>query len=100
QSCAMMAAATRSDAAALFRLLRALSSVGIFSAIGKDFFALNRMAQALRSDVLGSLRQIVITLGEIHYQACGELLHSVKTGSPAFTHVLGSALCDYLPPHS
>jgi hypothetical protein len=26
---------------------------------------------------------MVITLGEIHYQACGNLLHSVQTGLPA-----------------
>ena len=39
---------------------------------------------------------MVITLGEIHYQACGSLLHSVQTGSPAFNHVFGASLFDYL----
>jgi ubiquinone/menaquinone biosynthesis C-methylase UbiE len=38
----------------------------------------------------------VITLGEIHYQACGNLLHSVQTGSPAFNNVFGASLFDYL----
>jgi SAM-dependent methyltransferase len=38
----------------------------------------------------------VITLGEIHYQACGNLLHSVQTGLPSFNKVFGESLFDYL----
>lgn len=96
QSTAALAAATRSDGGSLFRLLRALSSVGVLSQVGKDQFALARLAEHLRSDVPGSLREIVITLGEIHYQACGGLLHAVRTGSPAFNQVFGANLFDYL----
>ena len=96
QSAATLAAATRSDGRSLFRVLRALSSVGVLSQAGKDQFALSRLAEPLRSDVPGSLREIVITIGEIHYQACGELLHSVRTGSPAFNQVFGTGLFDYL----
>ena len=96
RSSAALAAATGSDASSLFRVLRALSSVGVFSQLDKDCFALSRLGDVLRSDVPGSLRAIVITIGEIHYQACGELLHSVRTGSPAFDHVFGTSLFDYL----
>jgi SAM-dependent methyltransferase len=39
---------------------------------------------------------MLITIGEIHYQACGNLLHSVQTGSPAFNTVFGASLFDYL----
>jgi SAM-dependent methyltransferase len=39
---------------------------------------------------------MVMTIGENHYQACGSLLHSVRTGSPAFNHVFGTSLFDYL----
>jgi hypothetical protein len=39
---------------------------------------------------------MVITVGEIHYQACGNLLHSVQIGSPAFDTVFGASLFDYL----
>ena len=97
QSCVALAAATRSDPSSLFRLLRALSSVGVFSQQDNDCFALSRLAEPLRSNVPGSLREILITLGEIHYQACGELLHSVQTGTPAFTKAFGTKLFDYLP---
>jgi len=96
QSSAALATATGSDAPSLYRLLRALSSVGIFAQVEKSSFALSRLAEPLLSDVSGSLRAAVITIGEIHYQACGELLHSVRTGSTAFNHVFGTSLFDYL----
>jgi hypothetical protein len=96
QSCVVLAALTGSDAASLSRLMRALSSVGIFSQLGGDRFALSRLAESLRTGVHGSLRAMVITIGEIHYQACGNLLHSVQTGSPAFNALFGTSLFDYL----
>ena len=96
QSCVALASSTGSDAPSLFRLMRALSSVGIFAHRGRDRFALSRLAESLQIDVHGSLRAIVITIGEIHYQACGNLLHSVQTGSPAFNTAFGASLSDYL----
>src|SRR5882724_7729067 len=96
QSCVTLAASTGSDALSLFRLMRALSCVGIFLHLGSDCFALSRLAESLQTEVHGSLRAMVITIGEIHYQACGNLLHSVQTGSPAFNSVFGASLFDYL----
>ena len=96
QSCVALANSTGSDAPSLFRLMRALSSVGIFAHLGGGRFALSRLAERLQTDVHGSLRAMVITIGEIHYQACGSLLHSVQTGSPAFNSVFGASLFDYL----
>jgi hypothetical protein len=96
QSCVALATSTGSDAPSLFRLMRALSSVGIFAHRGRDRFALSRVAESLQTDVHGSLRAMVITIGEIHYQACGNLLHSIQTGSPAFNNVFGASLFDYL----
>jgi O-methyltransferase domain/Dimerisation domain len=96
QSCAALAAATGVDGPSLFRLMRALSSLGIFSQLGRERFALSRLAEGLQTKVRGSLRSMVISLGEIHYQACGGLLQSVQTGSPAFDRVFGESLFDYL----
>jgi hypothetical protein len=96
QSSAVLAAATRSDAGSLYRLLRALSSVGVLSQVDDDRFSLSRMGNPLRTNVPGSLRAVTITLGEIHYQACGELLHSVQTGTSAFNHAFGTSLFEYL----
>ena len=91
-----LAAATGVDAASLFRVLRALAGVGVLSHVGSDYFALAPLGEELRTGVSGSLRAALITMGEIHYQACGDLLHSVRTGSPAFNHVFGKGLFDYL----
>jgi SAM-dependent methyltransferase len=96
QSCVALAAATGSDGPSIFRLMRALASVGVFSHVGRDCFALSRLAESLQADIPGSLRAMVITIGEIHYQACGNLLDSVQTGSPAFNKVFGTSLFDYL----
>jgi hypothetical protein len=96
QSYVALAAATGSDAPSLFGVMRALASVGVFSQVGRDRFALSRLAESLRTDTPASLRAMVITIGEIHYQACGNLLHSVQTGSPAFVNTFGASLFDYL----
>jgi O-methyltransferase domain/Dimerisation domain len=96
QSSAILAAATQLDAPSLYRLLRALSSIGVLSQVDGDRFSLSRLGSPLRSNVPGSLRAIVITIGEIHYQACGELLHSVQTGAPVFNQAFGTNLFEYL----
>ena len=96
QSYVILAARTGADAPSLFRLMRALASVGVFSHAGEDCFALSRLAESLLTDAPASLRAMVITIGEIHYQACGNLLHSVQTGAPAFNNLFGTNLFDYL----
>jgi hypothetical protein len=96
KSCSALSRATGADEQSLFRLMRALSSVGVFVHVQGDCFALSRVGESLQSDVPGSLRSIVMTIGEIHYQAWGDLLQSVRTGSPAFNKVFGTGLFEYL----
>jgi ubiquinone/menaquinone biosynthesis C-methylase UbiE len=92
-----LAASLRVDPEALYRVLRALASLGIFEETDSHQFALTELAQPLRSDVPGSLRASAILYGERWWwQACGDLLHSVRTGLPAFNHVHGEALFAYL----
>src|SRR5262245_21063703 len=92
-----LAASLRVDPEALYRVLRALASLGIFEETDPGRFALTPLAQPLRSDVPGSLRGSAMLYGERWWwQACGELLHSVRTGQPAFDHVHGRALFTYL----
>jgi len=76
--------------------MRALSSVRVFASAQDDHFGLAPIGRSLQSNVPGSLKQAVITIGEIHYRAWGSLLASVQTGSPAFNHVFGPGLFDYL----
>ncbi|MGB8701987.1 MAG: methyltransferase [Thermosynechococcaceae cyanobacterium] len=91
-----IAAATGADARSIYRLLRALASLGIFSEVNEQKFALTPLAQFLRSNAPGSLRAMAIMSGEEHYRAWGELLYSVKTGNDAFSQVYGLPIFPYL----
>jgi hypothetical protein len=95
-----LAAATGTHAPSLFRVLRALASVGIFTREDQDRFGDTPLLQTLRSDVAGSLRAFAMTeLGEEHYPAWGELLHSVQTGGIAFDQAFGTDVWKYFAQH-
>jgi len=96
KSCQELADLTESDELALSRLMRALLSVGVFRVNGDGRFELAPMGTALQTGIPGSLRYMVITLGELHYQAWGNLLYSVKTGATAFDDLFGAKLFHHL----
>src|SRR5262245_21459876 len=92
-----LAAALRVDPEALYRVLRALASIGIFEETESRWFALTPLAQPLRTGVPGSLRASAMLYGEPWWwRACGDLLHSARTGQPAFDHIYGESLFAYL----
>jgi SAM-dependent methyltransferase len=70
----------------LYRLLRALSAIGIFSELrSTSRFALNAMSECLRSDHPQSLRDFVCLRGHsMYWKAWAELRAAVKTGEAAF----------------
>jgi hypothetical protein len=84
-----LAATTNMHAPSLFRILRALASVGVLnSADGR--FALTPLSETLVTDAPGSVRWFAVSeLGQEHYPAWGNLMHSVKTGEIAFDHFFG-----------
>lgn len=95
RSAAELASRSGADEAALYRVLRALCAIGIFSWLGDGRFELTPLGQLLRSGVHGSLRAVAghsIEGG----RAFAELLHSVRTGEPAFNRAFGVSLFDYL----
>lgn len=91
-----LASSTGTNPRALYRLLRALASVGIFAEDDRHCFALTPMAECLRGDVSGSVRSLCIIRGEWQYEAWGRLLHSVRTGQSGFETVYGTPLFDFL----
>jgi len=100
RTAAELAAATGTDAPSLFRLMRALASVGVFSQDADSRFAITPLSETLRSDIRGSLRAFAMTeLGEEHYPAWGELLHSVRTGEIAFNHAFGMPVWEFFAKH-
>ena len=87
---------TGADESCISRLMRALCEVGVFRRNGDGTFAIADLGEPLQSDVPGSLRAMVITLGEVHYAAWAHLLESVKTGAAAFPRAFGAKMFDYL----
>ena len=91
-----LAASTDTHVPSLYRLLRALASVGIFAEDDNHRFGLTPLAATLQTDVPGSLRFFAISqLGQEHYLSWDNLLHSIKTGEIAFDHIAGMSLYDH-----
>ena len=90
-----LASATNTDAPSLYRVLRALASVGVVNS-EDGRFALNALTETLVTDAPGSLRWFAISeLGQEHYPAWGNLMHSVRTGEIAFDNRFGVDIWKY-----
>jgi O-methyltransferase domain len=85
------------QAAPLYRLLRALASVGVFAEQEDGRFRQTPMSDVLRSDVPYSMRGVA-RMSNLHCIVRGwmELEHSVRTNTSAFEHAHGMQLFDYL----
>ena len=99
QTLSQLAAASETHPPSLYRLLRALASVGFFEETTDGQFILTPMAECLRSDVPGSQWAMAVMMGEEHYQAWGELLYSVQTGEIAFDRIFGKPIFEHLSEH-
>jgi SAM-dependent methyltransferase len=91
-----LASSTSSHPRALYRLLRALASVGVFAEDDRQRFGLTPLAECLRSDVPGSLRALAPMRGDWQYRAWAEFLYTIQTGRSGFEKVYGMPLFDYL----
>ena len=90
KTAAELAVATETHADSLYRVLRMLAMVGVFEQKAGGKFALTPLSETLLSDTPDSLRYGAIAeLGEIHYGAWGNIMHSVKTGEIAFDNQFG-----------
>ena len=97
QTVSELAAATKTHERSLSRLLRSLASVGIFEEIEPKVFANTPYSESLRSDAPNSMRNGAIFMGEEwHWRVWGNMLYSVQTGKPAWGHVHGAEVFDYL----
>lgn len=94
-----LAAATGVHAPSLHRLLRALASRGVFTEASPGYFALTPLAALLQTGTSGSMRALAITYNEEQYRAWGDLLHSVRSGQPAFESQFGMGPFAYFAQH-
>lgn len=100
RTAADLAIAVTADPDVLQRLLRALSTVGICSALEDGSFALTPLGDGLRSDVAGSLRSLGRTLQDpAVWSAWGHLGYSVPTGENAFEALHGRGVWAHREAH-
>ncbi|MBY8858630.1 hypothetical protein K7711_19280 [Nocardia sp. CA2R105] len=96
-----LAKCVSADEQALYRVLRLLSTRGIFCETAAGVFVLMERGASLRSDSRRSVREgIMAATTPAIYRAGGELLHSVLTGEPAVAHVFGQSLFEYFGSHT
>jgi len=94
-----LAAETSTDSDALYRVLRALASSGIFAEDAQRRFSLTPVAERLRSDVPLSQRWFAIMMGAEFYQCWGRLLSAVQTGSEVTRATFGMPFFQYVTEH-
>lgn len=91
QSAKELASATSAHADSLYRLLRALASVGVFAETEGGRFGLTPLAECLRSDAPNSMRNLArMRALQFVRRPWSELLQCVKTGESGTTQVYGT----------
>ena len=89
-----LAQASQSHAPSLYRMMRALASVGIFFETETKRFELTPMAEYLKT---GEMRSIALMFNsDWSDKAWGYFLDSVKTGGTAFEKAHGMSVSDWL----
>lgn len=85
---------SQSHAPSLYRMMRALASVGIFSETDNQRFELTPMAECLKS---GDMRSIALLFNsDWSDKAWGYFMDSVKTGDTAFEKAHGMPVSEWL----
>jgi hypothetical protein len=95
-----LASETGAHAPSLYRVLRVLASYGIFAEGDDGRISNTPLSGLLRSDVPGSLRDLVLLFGdETSWRSWEGILHAVRTGEAPFEHLYGEKFFDYLQGH-
>jgi hypothetical protein len=85
---------------ALYRVMRALASVGVFRELDHRRFEQTPLSDLLRADHPQSLRPFVVFFPDpLHFRCYSNLMHSVKTGETTAVPTVGRELFDYFRDH-
>jgi len=95
QTADQLAESTHSHAASLYRVLRGLSSVGVFKENEQRQFELTPLGNTLQTDTPGSMKAMAIAQLGDHFNAWGNLVYSIKTGRIAFDNIEGMSVWKY-----
>jgi hypothetical protein len=94
-----IADATGCSRDAIYRLMRAMATVGVLAKTGPRKFALTPVGEALR-DKPGSLRDFAISeTDESHWLPWGKLADAIKTGKPTTHATLGGDVWGWYAKH-
>ena len=97
RTAADLAARTGANEDAVYRVLRALAMVGVFTETAPRTFALTPAGELLRSDAPGSVRDLVVWMCDaFHFRVYAELTEAVRTGEPIGDKVVGMPVFEYL----
>jgi hypothetical protein len=92
-----LAEATHANDDALYRMLRTLSSFGIFTESSGRRFSLTSAGRYLRSDVPDSLRGYMRWVtNSFLFRNYADLMYSAQTAQPAVEHLFGKSLFSHL----
>lgn len=92
----VIADAVDADPASLERLLRTLTSFGVFSEPVPGTFSLTPLGHTLKSDEPGSMRDLALMWMETHYAPFTLLVDTVRTGVPAADAHYGEPFFDWI----
>jgi len=85
----------------LYRVMRTLSGLEIFTETGSRHFALTPQAELLRTGVPGSLRNFVLYLGaDWHYRTWDHFLETLRCGETSFDLAYGEPFFEHLQTNS
>ncbi|HEY1006929.1 MAG TPA: methyltransferase [Sphingobacteriaceae bacterium] len=91
-----LASETGTDPGALYRVLRTLAAVGLFSESAGQTFGLAPMGRLLQSGSPGSMRDFAVMIGENWlWSDWAQILYTVKTGGIAHHKVHGMSTFEY-----
>jgi len=95
-----LAEATHTQGSSLGRLLRALTSLGVFVEDPTGVYRQTELSDTLRSDHPESIRPFAMMIGaHFFWKPTGELGETVQTGQPSFERIYGAPFFEYLAGH-
>ena len=96
-----LADATHTHGPSMARLLRALTSLGIFAEDTTGRYRQTALSDTLRTDHPDSIRPSALMLGaHFFWNPSGALEETVRTGQPSFERLYGASFFEYLAGHA
>lgn len=101
RSASEVATSVNAEPQSVYRVMRMLASIGVFTMDANDRFGLTPLGDTLRGGVPGSMKNFAIAqTSPGHWLPWGQMSEAVRTGRPTSTSALGMDLWDWYAAHS